>query len=154
MADNWVAGSGVGLTWTAAFGAEFTTTTVASTNAIASSIVIANGTALDKYADLSIHLASAVFVAPNFIGVYLYPLNQGAPGTVYGDGRFGTAAAGPPPATYYVGSIGIVAATQAQDGILTGILIPPGSFKFVLYNGGGVTTAASGNLCLYRTYNN
>ena len=92
MADNWVAGSGVGLTWTAAFGTEFTTTTLPSTDAIASSIVISNGTALDKFADLTVHLASLAAVAPNFIGVYLYPLTSG--GSVYGDGRFGTAAAG------------------------------------------------------------
>lgn len=151
MADNWVAGSGVGLTWTACFGTEFTTTTVASGSAIASSIIIANGTGLDKFADLSLTLGSLATVAPNYFGVYLYPLNNNS---VYGDGRFGTAAAGPPPANYYVGSIGLVVATQIQNGILTGIVIPPGSFKFVLYNGAGVTTATSGNLCAYRTYNN
>jgi hypothetical protein len=51
-----------------------------------------------------------------------------------------------------VGNIGIVAATQAQTGVLTRILMPPGSFKFVLYNSGGVALASSGNNFYYRTY--
>jgi hypothetical protein len=106
---------------------------------------------LDIFADLSINLASAAFIAPNFVGVYLYPLNKD--GSTYGDGRFAAAAAGPPPGNYSVGSIGIVATTAAQEGTLTGIVMPPGSFKFVLWNEGGVAWAASGNTCQYRTYN-
>jgi hypothetical protein len=148
--EKWIAGSGVGLVWATAF----TTPpgAIVNGNAIMSDLVIDNSTNLDMYADLSIHLGSAAFVAPNYIGVYLYPLNYGAPGTVYGDGRFGTSAAGPPPAQYYVGSIVLVAATQAQDGELRGILLPPGKFSFVLYNQGGVTLNAT-NVCQYRTYN-
>jgi len=151
MTDNWVAGSGVGLTWTAAFGTEFTTTALANGNAILSSVSITNGTALDKYADLSIVLASITPVAPNFLGIYLYPLNQD--GTHYGDGRFGSAAAGPPTAGYYVGAVGLVAAVGAQYGVLSTIVLPPGTFKFVIYNQAGVSTASSGNTAYYRTYN-
>jgi hypothetical protein len=148
--EKWIAGAGVGFTWTDAF-ATATLNSIASGNAIASAVVVTNQTALDIFSDLSIHLASAAFVAPNFVGVYLYPLTHG--GTVYGDGRFAASAAGPPPANYGVGNIGIVAATQAQDGILTGIILPPGSFKFVLYNQTGIAWAASANTCQYRTYN-
>ena len=148
--EKWIAGSGVGFTWTDAF-ATATLNSIASGNAIASGVVITNQTALDIFADLSIHLASAAFVSPNYVGVYLYPLTHG--GTVYGDGRFAASAVGPPPANYAVGTIGIVAATQAQDGILTGVVLPPGSFKFVLYNQGGIAWAASANTCQYRTYN-
>ena len=148
--EKWIGGSGQGLTWGNAFSAA-TLNSIASGNAILSDIVIANGTPLDIFADLSLNLASAAFVAPNFVGVYLYPLNDGS---AYGDGRFGTSAAGPPPSTYSVGSIGLVAATQAQTGQLLRIVLPPGSFKFVLYNQGGVAWAgAAGNTCLYRTYN-
>lgn len=147
--EKWIAGSGQGLTWGNAFTGS-TLNSIASGNAILSDIAITNGSALDIFADLSINLASAAFVAPNFIGVYLYPLNDAS---VYGDGRFGTSAAGPPPGNYAVGSIGIVAATQAQTGVLRGIILPPGTFKFVLYNQGGVAFAASANTCLYRTYN-
>lgn len=148
--EKWIAGSGQGLTWGNAFTGS-TLNSIASGNAILSDLVINNATALDIFADVSISLASAAFVAPNYIGIYLYPLNQD--GTTYGDGRFGTSAAGPPPAGYAVGTIGLVAATQAQEGTLRGIILPPGSFKFVLYNQGGVALAASTNVCLYRTYN-
>lgn len=149
--EKWIAGSGQGLT----FGDAFSTATlnsIASGNAILSDVSITNGTALDMFADVSIALASLAVVAPNFIGVYLYPLNKD--GTTYGDGRFGAAAAGPPPGNYYVGQIGLVAATQAQEGsTYTPIRLPPGTFKFVLFNQAGVAFAASGNTCQYRTYN-
>ncbi len=147
--EKWIGGSGQGLTWGNAFTGS-TLNSIASGNAILSDISITNGTALDIFADLSINLASAAFVAPNFIGVYLYPTND--VGT-YGDGRFGSSAAGPPPNNYSVGSIVIVALTQAQTGVLSRIILPPGTFKFVLYNQGGIALASSGNTCLYRTYN-
>lgn len=147
--ERWIAGTGQGLSWGNAFTGS-TLNSIASGNAILSDIAISNGTPLDIFADLSINLASAAFVAPNFLGVYLYPLNDAS---VYGDGRFGTSAAGPPPQNYAVGSIVFVAATQAQTGVLTRIIMPPGTFKFVLYNQGGVALASSGNTCLYRTYN-
>ena len=148
--EKWIAGSGQGLT----FGNAFTGSTlnsIASGNAILSDLQIDNSTAFDLFADVSIALASAAFVAPNYIGVYLYPLNQD--NTTYGDGRFGSSAAGPPASNYWVGNIILVAATQAQEGTLRGIILPPAKFKFVLYNQGGVALASSGNVCLYRTYN-
>lgn len=148
--EKWIAGSGVGLTWTDAFSTA-TLNSIASTNAILSDLQIDNSTALDLFCDISIVLASAAFVAPNLIGVYLYPLNKD--GTTYGDGRFGTSAAGPPPGAYYRGQIPIVAVTQAQEGTLLGIILPPGKFKFVLQNQGGVALASSANTCQYRTYN-
>jgi|SRR5215472_8731029 len=147
--EKWISGSGQGITWGNAFTGS-TLNSIASGNAILSDLAISNGGALDIFADLSINLASAAFVAPNFIGVYLYPANDTS---AYGDGRFGTSAAGPPPSNYSVGSIGLVAATQTQTGVLSRIVLPPGTFKFVLWNQGGVALAASGNTCLYRTYN-
>jgi hypothetical protein len=148
--EKWIAGSGQGLTYGNAFTGS-TLNSIASGNAILSDLQIDNSTALDIFADVSIQLASAAFLAPNYIGVYLYPLNQD--NTTYGDGRFGSSAAGPPASTYYVGSIVIVAATQAQNGTLRGIVLPPAKFKFVLHNQGGVALASSANVCLYRTYN-
>lgn len=147
--EKWIAGS-----LQPTYGDAFSTTTLNSIgigNAILSDLQIDNSTSQDIFADLSIALASAAFVAPNFIGVYRYPLNKD--NTTYGDGRFGTSAAGPPSFTYYVGSIGIVAATQAQVGTLERIVLRPGKFKFVLHNQGGVAWAASGNTCQFQTYN-
>lgn len=148
--EKWIAGSGVGLTWTTAITSSVLNS-IASGNAILSDTQIDNSSALDIFADVEVVLASAAFVAPNFIGVYLYPLNSDA--ATYGDGRFGTSAAGPPPSTYFVGNIGLVAATQAQQGVLRGVILPPGKGKFVLYNQGGVALASSANTCKYRTYN-
>lgn len=147
--EKWTGGSGVGFTWTSLMTTELNS--LASTNALLGGTAVSNQTALDIFCDFSIVLGSAAFVAPNFIGVFLYPLNDD--GSTYGDGRFGTAAAGPPPLNYGVGSIGLVAATQAQTGTLTRIIMPPGTWKPVLWNQGGVALNASGNTLKYRTYN-
>lgn len=151
--ETWIGGNGVGLTWTSCFSTEVNS--LANGNAVLSSMAINNATALDIFADVSISLGS---VTPGagapYIGVYLYPLNQD--GTSYGDGRFGTSAAGPPPSQYFVGTISCIPSTA---GVITGttprgaIILPPGSFKFVLYNLAGVTLAASSNVVDYRTYN-
>lgn len=148
--EKWIAGSGVGFTYTDAFSTA-TLNSIANGNAILSDLQIDNSAALDMFARISIALASAVFAAPNFIGVYLYPLNKD--GTTYGDGRFGSSAAGPPPSNYLWAIIGLVAGTQAQEGSTQFLPIPPGKFKLVFYNGGGVTLAASGNTCQYETAN-
>jgi hypothetical protein len=145
--EKWVAGASAG--WASAFGSEVNS--LATGNAILSSVAVANGTSLDVFMDVSISLGSITPVSPNFIGIYLYPLNQD--GTSYGDGRFGSAAAGPPPSTYYKGNIVLVAAAAAQTGALTGIVLPPGDFKLVLYSMAGVALAASANTIKYRTYN-
>lgn len=147
--EKWIAGSGVGLTWTNLMTTELNS--LVSGNALLGGTSVAGGTSLDIFADFSLTLASAAFVAPNYIGLYLYPLHDDA--STYGDGRFGSAAAGPPPAVYFKAAIGIVAATQAQTGVVTGIVLPPGSWKPVLHNQGGVNLAASGNILKYRTYN-
>lgn len=149
--EHFVAGSGAGLTWTAAFGSEVNS--VVSGNAVLSSIQIDNSTTLDVFADVSISLGS---VTPGagvpFLGLYLYGLNED--GTSYGDGRFGTSAAGPPPSSTFVGSISCVPSTAGViTGMARGIILPPGKFKFVLYNLAGVTLAASANVVDYRTYN-
>jgi len=148
--EKWIAGSGQGLTWGDAFTSS-TLNSIANGNSILSDLAISNGTPLDIYCDLSMSLASAAFVSPNFVGFYLYPLNQD--GTTYGDGRFGSSAAGNPPGQYFIGTISFPAATQAQTGSIIRTTLLPGTFKFVLYNQGGVALASSGNVVKYRTYN-
>jgi len=89
-------------------------------------------------------------VAPNFFGVYLYPLNQD--GSTYGDGRFGSSATGPPPSSYWWGNIVTYAGTAAPIGLVSGVL-KPGDFKFVGFNQLGAALAGSGaNTAKYRTY--
>lgn len=151
--EKWIAGAGVGLTWTdcGATAINIASTGLVSGNSILSNVSITNGSALDIFCDVNMQLASAAFVAPNFVGVFLYPLSQDA--STYGDGRFETTAAGMPPNCYSVGVIQIPALTAAQQGTLSRIIMPPGTFKFVFYNGTGVAWATAGNAVYYRTYN-
>ena len=148
--EKWIAGSGQGLTWGSAFGSEINAA-IAAGNAIISSVVVTNGTALDLFADLSWFAgASVTTAAPNFLAFYLYPLNNNS---VYGDGRFGASAAGPPPSNYYCGAFSFAAAASTTiNGTVTGIILPPGSFKFLVYNQSGIALATT-NTCQYRTYN-
>lgn len=149
--EKWVAGSGAGLTWTAAITASVLNSIV-NGNAILSDTQIDNSSALDMFADLSMAFGSITWAAPNYIGVYLYPLNQD--GSTYGDGRFGSSAAGPPAANYWVGNITCPTGAAAAEGTLSRIILPPGAFKFVFYNQSGATLAGSGaNSAKYRTYN-
>lgn len=144
--EKWITGSTSG--WTSAFGSV--TDALASGSAVASSIAITNGTALDVFADLSVALTSAVFASPLFMGFYLYPLNQD--GTTYGDNNFTSASTLTPPGNYFAGSIGISTTAGSQTGSLSRVVLPPGTFKFVIQNNGGVTLG-SGNTIQYRTYN-
>lgn len=148
--EKWVAGSGQGLTWGSAFSTEINS--IVNGNAILSSISITNGTALDIFADVSfVAGATVTSAAPAYLGLYLYPLNED--GSTYGDGRFSSSATGPPPSNYFVGSIGFAAAASTTiAGVFSRIILPPGTFKFVLYNQAGVSLASS-NTCDYRTYN-
>lgn len=149
--EKWIAGSGQGLTWGNAYTAS-TLDSIVNGNAIASDVVITNGTALDLFADFSFAFGSITIAAPNFLGIYIYPLNKD--GSTYGDGRFGSSAAGPPPGTYWVGNIIVPTGAAASEGTLSRIILPPGSFKFVVYNQLGATLAGSGgNTAQYRTYN-
>jgi hypothetical protein len=150
--ERWIAGSGQGLSWgSAGFGSELNS--LVSGNAVIAGTALDNSSALDVFADLSISLGS---ITPGsgapYIGLYLYPLNQD--GSSYGDGRFGSSAAGPPPSQYYVGAIPCVPSTVGViTGAIRGIVIPPGQWKLVLYNLAGATLASGSNTVKYRTYN-
>lgn len=150
--QRWVAGSGYGTTWTAVFGAEINS--VANTNSIQSTIIVANQTALDQFISISAAFGSITTTAgAPYVGFYLCPLNQD--GTTYCDGRFASAAVGQPSSQYYLCSIPLVpSVTQAQEGSCGGLqVIPPGSFILVAYNLSGATLAVSGNSIKSQTYN-
>lgn len=151
--EKWAAGSGQGLTWGTAINATDINSLANSSSVLSSVADIANGTALDMFADLSIQLGSITAAAPNFVGVYLFPLNSD--GSTYGDNQLasGTGAAKVPSAQYWVGNIGFPTGAATIKGTLTRIILPPGSFRFVLYNQAGSTLASSGNTAQYRTYN-
>jgi hypothetical protein len=152
--EQWVGGNGVGLTWTNICGGEVQTTAVASGNAVQCSVIVANGTALDIFGDFSVNLSSVTTPAGAlWIGIYIYPLNED--GTTYGDNLFGSAAAGPPDASYLGCSIKVTpSVTAVIVGMCRAVVLPPGSFKIVFYNGSGTPTNSTGtNTVQYRTYN-
>lgn len=151
--EKWVAGSGQGLTWgTAVNGADVNS--LANGSSVLSSVAdITNGTALDLFADFSVSLGSITVAAPSYLGVFLFPLNED--GTTYGDGQLasGTGAAKTPGANYWVGNIIAPNGAAAIVGAVTRIILPPGSFRFVVQNNLGAALASSGNTLKYRTYN-
>ena len=132
-----------------------------SGNAVIGSTAVANGTNLDMFVEFSFVSGGSLTTGAGapYIGLYLYPLN--GDGSSYGDGRFGSSAAGPPPLNYYRGYMGLPASTSATiTGYFaipgTGIFqlpMPRGSWKPVFYNRAGVTLTASGNILYYRTTN-
>lgn len=150
--EKWIAGSLQGLTWgSAGFSTEINS--LANGNAVLAANQIDNGSALDVFADISIALGSLTTGsgAP-YLGFYLYPLNED--GASYGDGRFGSSASGPPPSGYFAGTILLPASTTATlKGMVRGVVLPPGAFKFVIYNQAGASLAGSGNAIELRTYN-
>lgn len=149
--EKWIAGT-VGLSWATIMSTELNS--IASGNAIAATSALDNSSNLDMFADFSIHLASLAGASPNFVALLLFPL-QGD-GSTYGDGRFGSSAslsAAAVPLVYWRGNFSMLAATQAQEGMIEGVLIPRGSFKPVLWNQMGAAFASSGNTLKWRTYN-
>ena len=149
--EKWAAGGGPGFTWTSVLTTELNA--LANGNAVIQSVAaaIANQTNLDLFADLSFEAGGTMTTAaPGYLGFYLYPQNHNA---IYGDGAFGTTAAGPPPSNYAVGAIGFpIGAGITIHGVVTGIIIPPGNCKFLLYNQAGNPLPATGNVVQYRVY--
>lgn len=129
---------------------------LASGNAVIGSTPIANATNLDLEIEFSFTTGGSVTgTGSPFVAVYLYPLN--GDGSTYGDGRFGSSAAGPPPSNYYCGFCGCNPAAVTQTGTFgipflgTRILLPNGTFKPVFYQLIGNTMSSSGNILYYRT---
>ncbi len=152
LTEKLIAGA---VAWTSCFGTEINS--LASTNAVLSTVQIDNSSNLDMFMDVSFSLGSVTSAGTPYIGLYWYPLNED--GSTYGDGRFGSSTSAFPPQNYYVGFAGLPVGTQALTGMFalpggrSPILLPPGAGKLVLYNGAGIALASSGNTIKYRTYN-
>ena len=154
--EKWIAGSGAGLTWTEAIAAADLNGLASNSSTITTANVVTNGTALDIFSDFSIKLkVNATTAAPNYVGVYLYPLNQD--GTAYGDNAVTSKSAVTPSATYWVGNILVPTGITSGNfvyGNISRIILPPGSFLWVIQNATGVALFADTNsICKYRTYN-
>lgn len=148
--EKWIAGAVA--SWTNIMSTNLDS--LASGNALLQAADIDNSSALDMYMDVTLLLASITPTGSPFVGILLYPLN--GDGSTYGDGRFASAAAltdATLPATYFRGTIPLVASAGIQKGTLEGITLRPGISRIVLWNKAGVNFAASGNTLKNRTYN-
>lgn len=151
----WVAGNGVGLTWSVAINSADLASMPTGDTVLSTVADIANGTALDQFMDLSVEcvIASNTIVAGANLAVWLYLLLDGG---TYGDGQLtaGTQAAKTP--TFPpIGIIPLVAAAAqtALNGFVTGIIIPPGSFRLALQNNSGFALTSGTQVVKMRTYN-
>lgn len=156
----WVAGNGVGLTWTTAFNStDFTGAQPTNGQSLLSTITITNGTALDQFMDVSIEqsISSSTIVAGANFALWLCSLKAG--GTNYFPPlTAGTAATLTPPwapcaviPLYAAATQTTLVGSTADTG--TPIILPPGSFKLIMQNNCGFTLTATVQTWDYRTYN-
>jgi|SRR5215831_7523883 len=156
----WVAGLGEALSYgTALLSADMNGMTNGQT-VMSNNGDITNGTSLDIFADISYALliaSSSVVAGANF-AFWIYNQNQDGSGTAshYGDGQlstFGTPAT-ITPVFSPCGTHGVPvnATTTNMYGTITGIIIPPGTFRFAIQNNCGFTLSGTQTV-MYRTYN-
>lgn len=108
-----------------------------------------NNSSAYQWGQLYLHMASAAFVAGNFINIYFVPSSDTAGGTYP---TFTSAAAGGW-SNYLAATIAINGSTAAQNEMLADVRIPLGKFKVYAITGGSCPTlASSGNTVdLYPT---
>jgi hypothetical protein len=152
----WVAGNGVGFTWTTAINSADLVSMPNGSSVLSSVTGIANQTNLDMFMDVSVRcaIASSTIAAGANLAVWLYALLDD--GSTYGDGQFtaGTQAAKTP--TFApCGMVSLVAAASQTTltGFIQQVIIPPGTFKLALQNNSGFTFTAGTQTVMYRTYN-
>ena len=101
-------------------------------------------------ADIEVVLASAAFTGTDStVEIYIIPtLDE----TNYPNWTGNDTTAHPQNMNYAVGEISTSGATAAQRGILSGVLLPPGKFKFGFRSRANVSLAVSGNSANWRPY--
>lgn len=140
--------------WTDAFAAANFNALASASSIISTATVVSNG-AGDIFADLSFIMVTSTMspTAGGGLDFYLLPLLHD--GSTYPDGESTATAANQATATYFVGRMLFRAkATSTQNGMLRGIVIPNGTFKwYVINNTGAVLPSSATNMtCQYRTY--
>lgn len=154
----WTAGNGAGLTWTSGFASGDMTSMANAYAVLSSASAISNGSNLDIYADVSVEITigSATPSAGAYIAVYIAPLQED--GSTYGDGSYTAGTAKnlvPPWPPVCVIPLQSTNATTLLAGACTGIVIPPGTFNWVILNESSITFSgtAANNVMKFRTYN-
>lgn len=111
------------------------------------SAAIDNATGKYPYMDVEISLAaqSSARSAGAYVELHVLVSLDGT-NYAYGDGST------EPGQTSWVGNVSLDASTSARRAILSGVQIPPLSFKLLVINRTGQALAASGNTVKYRRY--
>src|SRR5579872_6488344 len=145
MANNtgWVAGRGVGFTFTSMFAGADLSGLANGSSVLSSLSGITNQSSLDQLADISLEntIASATITAGAYIAFWIAAL--GNDGSTYGDGNLvaGTAKAYTPgwyPAAI-MSWITLSAGLTKLVGYAPQIVLPANSFKWIIQNNSGVT---------------
>jgi hypothetical protein len=110
---------------------------------------IDNSTNKYLYADMELNLASLTPTAGGFLSLYLVASVDGTNYPLWDAG----ASPGTANNNYLVGTFSTKAAAAAQRLVMRDIELPPGKYKFGIYNGAGVALAASSNTLSWRPYN-
>jgi hypothetical protein len=128
------------------------TTVVNGYGVLSTATAVANGTGRYLYADVSFRLASMTPTAGGYLSLYLLPLLDD--GTTYADGTSSATATAQPSITHNVGNLALRAVASTQNGMIRGIVVPPGTFKWYLINksGAALATGATSNTAKYRIY--
>jgi hypothetical protein len=154
----WTAGNGAGFSWATAINGSDLVSLANGSTALSSVADLANQAALDLYCDLSVRLtvASATLPAGATLALYLVALLDD--GSTYGDGSLtsgSTVARALPYAPCGIIPLENAAAATLLAGFIQAVVIPPGSFRFALYNNSGAALSATASNCIvkYRTYN-
>lgn len=153
----WTAGNGQGLSsWGTLINSADMASMINGDTVLSSVADIANGTFLDQFMDISVKcaIASSTIAAGANLALWLYLLQED--GSSYGDGQLtaGTPAAVTP--TFApIGTIPLVAAASQTVllGSITGILLPPQSFRFAIQNNSGFTFTSGTQAVTFKTYN-
>lgn len=149
--------AGATSTWTSLMTTELNS--LASGSSVQGATTVDNGTNADMFAEFS--FVGGGSITPSgapFLGLFIYPKN--GDNSTFGDGRFGSAAAGQPLSNYYKAFLGLPTTAGTQTGTFARpgssiytIALPRGIWIPVIYNLSGVTLTASSNVIYYRTTN-
>lgn len=158
---SWVAGNGVGLTWTTAFtSTDFTGSQPTNGQTLLSTTTIANGsTNLDQYMHLSVEqsISSSTIAAGANFTIWLCALKAGG-SNYWPPLTAGTAGSPVPP---WAPAVVIPLYAAASQTTLVGstadlgppIVIPPCSFRLIMQNNCGFTLTSSTQTWDYITFN-
>lgn len=140
--------------WTDAFAAANFNALADGSSIISSATAVANG-AGQLMADLSFVMVTSTMspTAGGGLDFYLLPLLHDA--SSYPDGESTATAANQATATYFVGRLLLRAkAASTQSGMLRGIVVPNGTFKWYIINksGAALPSSSTNMTCQYRLY--